>query len=116
MATMLVIGVAFLGMGNGACFQVVPQTFRTELGVATGLIGAFGGLGGFFLPTLLGSVKQISHSYTLGWLVLSGFALLALTLLRILMARDSGWRTSWVGTVEAEAVESEQVEVVAGEA
>jgi len=58
MATVIVVGVAFLGMGNGACFQVVPQRFRTELGVATGLIGAFGGLGGFFLPTLLGYLKQ----------------------------------------------------------
>jgi MFS transporter, NNP family, nitrate/nitrite transporter len=114
MATILVIGVAFLGMGNGACFQVVPQRFRTEIGVATGLIGAFGGLGGFFLPTLLGYVKQTTHSYAIGWLVLSGMALVALVVLRILMATHAGWRFAWAPVSEVQLVKA--IEVASDEA
>ena len=36
-----------LGAGNGAVFQLVPQRFRQEIGVMTGLIGMAGGIGGF---------------------------------------------------------------------
>ena len=116
MGVMMVVGVAFLGMGNGAIFQVVPQRFRAEIGVATGLVGAFGGLGGFFLPTLLGSVKQVSGSYAIAWLVLSGFALLALVVLRVLMAKHAGWRSSWAGTTQVESVIAEAEAVVSAEA
>lgn len=43
-----------LGLGNGAVFKLVPQYFPLETGTATGLVGALGGLGGFFPPLLLG--------------------------------------------------------------
>ena len=37
--------MACLGMGNGSVFQIVPQRFKDEIGVMTGIVGAFGGLG-----------------------------------------------------------------------
>ncbi len=40
-----------LGMGNGAVFQLVPQRFRKEIGMVTGIVGAAGGIGGFFCRT-----------------------------------------------------------------
>ena len=43
--------MGLLGMGNGAVFQLVPQRFPREIGVITGVVGAAGGIGGFFLPT-----------------------------------------------------------------
>jgi NNP family nitrate/nitrite transporter-like MFS transporter len=64
-------GMALLGMGNGSVFQLVPQRFPKEIGVITGIVGAAGRLGGFFLPNLLGSLKQISGSYTGGFLIFS---------------------------------------------
>lgn len=94
MTWMLVIIMGLLGMGNGAVFQLVPQYFRREIGVATGVVGAFGGLGGFILPTLLGSVKQVSGSYGPGLLVLALVALVALVVLRLLVAFQAGWRVS----------------------
>ena len=45
---------ALLGLGNGAVFKLVPQYFPKETGTVTGLVGAMGGLGGFFPPLLLG--------------------------------------------------------------
>ena len=49
--------MGLLGMGNGAVFQLVPQRFPQEIGVITGIVGAAGGVGGFFLPTLLGGLQ-----------------------------------------------------------
>ncbi len=94
MICLVVLLMGLLGMGNGAVFQLVPQHFRREIGIATGIVGAFGGLGGFFLPTLLGSVKQLSGSYGSGLFVLAIVALLALVVLRLLVAFQAGWRVS----------------------
>ncbi len=41
---------ALLGLGNGAVFKLVPQYFPNQTGTVTGLVGAMGGLGGFFPP------------------------------------------------------------------
>jgi MFS transporter, NNP family, nitrate/nitrite transporter len=67
------LGCAFLlGIGNGAVFKLVPQYFPKEVGTVTGLVGAMGGLGGFFPPLLLGFFRDHLHT------VWPGFALLAL--------------------------------------
>lgn len=65
---------AALGLGNGAVFKLVPQYFPKETGTVTGLVGAFGGLGGFFPPLELGLVKDSTGSYTIGFVLLSLFA------------------------------------------
>jgi NNP family nitrate/nitrite transporter-like MFS transporter len=80
-----------LGLGNGAVFQLVPSRFRIEVGLATGIVGAFGGVGGFFLPTLLGSVKQVSGTYRIGFIVLALLALVVSGVLRLLVAFHKGW-------------------------
>ena len=77
---LLVVVMACLGMGSGAVFQLVPQCFRDEIGVATGVVGALGGVGGFLLPTLLGSIKEATGSFGPGFLVLGGAASVALVL------------------------------------
>jgi len=95
MFAVLVTAMVCLGLGNGAVFQLVPQCFRRQIGIATGVVGAVGGLGGFVLPTMLGQFKQHTDSYAAGFVVLGAVALVALTLLRVLMARSEGWQTSW---------------------
>ena len=81
-----------LGMGNGAVFQLVPQRFRREIGVMTGLVGMAGGIGGFYLASSLGYSKQITGSYQTGFLVFAGLAVLALIGLASVKTR---WRTTW---------------------
>jgi len=49
---------ALLGFGNGAVFKLVPEYFPAETGTVTGLVGAMGGLGGFFPPLLLGLFRD----------------------------------------------------------
>ena len=87
--------MACLGMGNGAVFQLVPQRFREQIGIATGVVGAIGGLGGFMLPTLLGSMNQFTGSFGPGFAILTVLALAAFALLRGLAAVARGWRFSW---------------------
>ncbi|HLF71367.1 MAG TPA: MFS transporter [Dehalococcoidia bacterium] len=84
-----------LGLGNGSVFQLVPRRFMTEIGAATGIVGALGGLGGFLLPILLGNVKGMSGSFALGFVALSLFCLAVLFVLRVLAATSEEWRTSW---------------------
>nr|AFV25686.1 nitrate transporter [Alkalihalobacillus alcalophilus ATCC 27647 = CGMCC 1.3604] len=88
----LFLGMGFLGMGNGAVFQLVPQRFEKEIGMVTGIVGAAGGIGGFFLPNLLGIMRDWTGSYSSGFLILSVVALLALGLL--LWAQFS-WKKEW---------------------
>ena len=49
---------ALLGIGNGAVFQLVPRYFPTQRATVTGLVGAMGGMGGFFPPLLLGMFRD----------------------------------------------------------
>ncbi|MBX9677141.1 MAG: MFS transporter [Gemmataceae bacterium] len=95
----LVLAMGVLGMGNGSVFQLVPQRFPKEIGVVTGVVGAAGGLGGFFLPTLLGVLKQWTGSFA------GGFALFAMTGLLaafVLTVVSRSWEGTFV-TAEGKA-------------
>jgi len=81
-----------LGMGNGAVFQLVPQRFKKEIGVMTGLVGMAGGVGGFYLASSLGYSKQLTGSYQSGFLIFAALAVLALVGLTGVKTR---WRTTW---------------------
>jgi NNP family nitrate/nitrite transporter-like MFS transporter len=70
-----------IGLGNGAVFKLVPEYFPKAVGGVTGLVGAAGGLGGFFPPLVLGIIKQRTGTFTLGFVFLSIFALLCLAVL-----------------------------------
>lgn len=77
--TIAFLGIAlFLGLGNGAVFKLVAEFFPREAGTVTGLVGAAGGLGGFFPPLLLGVVRDATGSYAISFMLLSEFALLCL--------------------------------------
>ena len=70
--------MGFLGLGNGATFQLVGLRFRARIGVVTGLVGAAGGLGGFFLPTILGATRDAFGSYGPGIAAIAAVAAFAL--------------------------------------
>ena len=91
--------MACLGMGNGSVFQLVPQRFRQEIGVATGVVGAAGGLGGFLLPSFLGLFKDLWGSYGGGFLCVGMMGFTCLALLRMV---ERGWKLSWLSaTIES---------------
>jgi MFS transporter, NNP family, nitrate/nitrite transporter len=67
---------AAIGLGNGAVFKLVPEYFPQSVGAVTGLVGAAGGLGGFFPPLVLGAVRQATGAFTLGFVLLALFAII----------------------------------------
>jgi NNP family nitrate/nitrite transporter-like MFS transporter len=67
---------ALLGIGNGAVFKLVPQYFPDRTATVTGLVGAMGGLGGFFPPLLLAFFRSRTGAIWPGFLLLSATAVL----------------------------------------
>lgn len=64
----------FLGMGAGAVFKMVPTFFPETKGAVTGIVGAAGGLGGFFPPLMLGVVRDATGDYVMAFVLLVAFA------------------------------------------
>ncbi|HWP44390.1 MAG TPA: MFS transporter, partial [Blastocatellia bacterium] len=89
--TMGALGTAaLLGLGNGAVFKLVPEHFPQSVGSVTGLVGAAGGLGGFFPPIVLGLIHSQTGSYSLGFVFLSAFALMCLAINYLAFLRHQG--------------------------
>src|SRR5262249_22897832 len=79
------LGMAsMIGLGNGAVFKIVPEKFPRAVGSVTGLVGAAGGLGGFFPPLVLGALKSRTGSFAPGFICLALFALLCLLVLLLM--------------------------------
>ncbi len=75
---LLFILMGCLGMGNGSVFQLVPQRFKKEIGVMTGLVGAAGGVGGYYLNFALGHLHDVTGTYASGFFAFAGIAVVAL--------------------------------------
>jgi MFS transporter, NNP family, nitrate/nitrite transporter len=89
---LFVIASGSLGMANGAVFQLLPQRFRREVGIMTGLVGAGGGIGGFYLASSLGLSKGMTGSYRPGFLIFASLCFLAIVGLTYVKTR---WRSTW---------------------
>lgn len=89
---MLFLTMGMLGMGNGAIFQIAPQRFPADIELTTGIVGAAGGLGGFFLPSAIGALKDLSGSFGVGLLC---FAFLVLVGAVLLLEFGVQWTFTW---------------------
>jgi NNP family nitrate/nitrite transporter-like MFS transporter len=89
---LLAVAMGMLGMGNGSVFQLVPQRFPDSVGIMTGVIGAAGGFGGFMLPSVLGTVKDRTGSFGIGFVMVAGAVLLGAGSLLYL---GRVWRRTW---------------------
>lgn len=78
---------AAIGLGNGAVFKLVPEYFPGSVGSVTGLVGASGGLGGFFPPLAVGALYRATGSFAWGFLLLGAFALLCFVVLFVTGSR-----------------------------
>ena len=108
--TLLFLLMACLGLGNGSVFELVPLRYREDVGVATGILGAAGGLGGFLLPMLLGSLKQALGSYAAGFVAFSGLA--GAALLGVTLVGRPGLRPVRAAAGPAVSLPLEETEVI----
>ncbi|MFI6482706.1 nitrate/nitrite transporter [Nonomuraea sp. NPDC050663] len=75
----------FLGLGTGGVFALVAKLVEPQrVGTVTGLVGAAGGLGGYFPPLVMGAVYETTGAYTIGYLLLAATALAAFIYTRML--------------------------------
>ena len=106
---------ALLGLGNGAVFKLVPQHFPRATGSVGGLVGAMGGLGGFFPPLLLGFFRDHLGVLWPGYALLAGTSLALAVLNRRTFApaevtrgserlQAGAWATLWTGLLVASIV------------
>lgn len=65
---------ACFGLGNGATFQLVARRWPAQGGLMSGVIGAAGGIGGFYLPMVLGTTREALGSYWIGFAVFGAVA------------------------------------------
>jgi NNP family nitrate/nitrite transporter-like MFS transporter len=91
---LLFVLMGCLGMGNGSVFQLVPQRYKKEIGVMTGLVGAAGGVGGYYLNFALGHLHDMTGTYASGFYAFAAIGVVALIVLR---AVAPGWMASWLG-------------------
>ncbi len=71
-----VLMAAALGLGSGGVFALVAELVEApRVGAVTGVVGAAGGLGGYFPPLVMGAVFQLTGSYAVGLLLLAATAL-----------------------------------------
>jgi NNP family nitrate/nitrite transporter-like MFS transporter len=94
----LAVGLALLaalyccfGLGNGATFQLVPHRWKGKTGVMTGIIGAAGGIGGFYLPVVMGIARERTGTYQVGFATFGVLAALAFILVVVAQHQWLRW-------------------------
>jgi NNP family nitrate/nitrite transporter-like MFS transporter len=79
--------VTVMGFGNGVVFQVVSERFPKRIGIASGVIGAAGGFGGFLLPLWLGALKDLSGTFRPGLWLFAALSLAAAASVALVLRR-----------------------------
>jgi len=113
----IILGMLVLGLGNGAVFQEVPSRFSGKIGLVSGVIGAAGGLGGFFLPTLLGNIRAWTGSFSSGFFLFVAAAVCCGIIATFRQMRESATLPTFARTPAARSATAEgriQMEVIFG--
>lgn len=91
---LLFVMMGCLGMGNGSVFQLAPQRFKNQIGIITGIVGAAGGIGGYYLNFALGHLHDITQTYASGFYAFAAITVVAFAALRVIAP---GWEKRWLG-------------------
>ncbi|MCP4839746.1 MAG: NarK/NasA family nitrate transporter [Planctomycetes bacterium] len=68
-ALCFIIG-SLMGIGKAAVYKHIPEYFPEDVGVAAGMVGVLGGLGGFVLPVIFGYLLRGTGLWTTSWMFL----------------------------------------------
>jgi NNP family nitrate/nitrite transporter-like MFS transporter len=81
-----IIGVA-MGLGKASVYKYVPEYYQQDVGATGGLVGAVGGMGGFFLPLLFAGAEDVTGRPESTFLVLFIFVFVSLIWLHVVVRR-----------------------------
>jgi MFS transporter, NNP family, nitrate/nitrite transporter len=88
---LLALTYVCFGLGNGARFQLVGLRWQGRTGLMSGIIGATGGIGGFYLPVIMGMARESTGSYQMGFATFGVIAAAAFGLVVLHRARWLEW-------------------------
>jgi NNP family nitrate/nitrite transporter-like MFS transporter len=104
--TVLVCLYFAFGLGNGATFQLVPHRWKGKTGLLSGVVGAAGGIGGFYLPVVMGIAKESTGSYQIGFVTFGALAACACAALVALRSQWLVWAAPGAATSAAASMPS----------
>jgi NNP family nitrate/nitrite transporter-like MFS transporter len=81
-----IVGVA-MGIGKASVYKYVPEYYPKDVGATGGLVGAVGGMGGFFLPLLFAGTESFTGRPESTFLVLFVFVFASLIWLNVVVRR-----------------------------
>jgi NNP family nitrate/nitrite transporter-like MFS transporter len=93
LAILICLYIAF-GLGNGSTFQLVPHRWKGKTGLLSGIVGAAGGIGGFYLPVIMGIAKESTGSYQMGFATFGVLATCAFGALFLLRGQWLRWSST----------------------
>ncbi len=73
---LFIVGIAW-GIGKASVFKYLSDEYDHNLGLVSGMVGLFGGLGGFLLPPMFGALIDFTGITTSIWMLCFGFTLVS---------------------------------------
>jgi len=77
---MFIVGVAW-AFGKASVFKYISEEFPRDIGAVSGMVGLIGGLGGFFLPIMFGTLLDLTGIRSTTFMLLFGVTSVSLVLM-----------------------------------
>ncbi len=86
-ALLFTLGIAW-GFGKASVFKFLSDEFYDDIGVASGIVGLAGGMGGFLLPIMFGALIDITGVNSSVFMLLYGATAVSLIWMHFTFAKD----------------------------
>jgi NNP family nitrate/nitrite transporter-like MFS transporter len=84
---LFVVGIAW-GFGKASVFKFLSDEYSDNIGVASGIVGLAGGMGGFFLPIMFGALIDYTGINSVIFMLLYGATSVSLIWMHYTFAQD----------------------------
>ena len=86
-AFLFVLGIAW-GFGKASVFKFLSDEYPDNIGVASGIVGLAGGMGGFLLPIMFGALIDYTHINSVIFMLLFGATAVSLIWMHFTFSKD----------------------------
>jgi NNP family nitrate/nitrite transporter-like MFS transporter len=89
---LFVLGIAW-GFGKASVFKFLSDEYYDDIGVASGIVGLAGGMGGFLLPIMFGAMIDLTGVNTTVFMLLYGATSVSLIWMHYTFAKEHRQKT-----------------------